>query len=159
MTQKVLRRLGTQAENSAYGDKPCDDDRRWDAFVCYNNDRLIEDVGETDFILFAGRREARSSSTSAALLRILSGSRDRPALVKRGPSGLGQFDQRSFTLAPPAPDQALFGCVFPDRQPRAARAPSVHYVGIGLRAFCQPLQKIEDQGVRRFTHVLLGITS
>lgn len=45
-------------------------------------------------------------------------------------------------------DEAAVDCLFPDRKPRARRAPGVHNLGVGARLARHPFDKVKDQRVK-----------
>jgi len=55
-------------------------------------------------------------------------------------------DERAAARFVAAGDEAAVGGVFPDGEPRARRAPSVHDVGVRSRVGAEPFEEVEDQG-------------
>jgi hypothetical protein len=57
-------------------------------------------------------------------------------------------------------DEAAVDCLFPNREPRARRAPGVHDLGVGSRLGCHPFDKVKDQRIKscipRRLHQLLS---
>ena len=68
-------------------------------------------------------------------------------------AGFGGFD-REFAVDAATLHQPLVDGILPDGQPRTARLPRIHDVGIASRAGRHPLHKIKHQGIGSVIHAV-----